>query len=139
MPQIIIDSWHQAREVLECRIGVKPRTVTFDVGKKKKPIKAGDPLHIWLKDQGGKKIKVGVHTCRRARFTPGGQRLTIGSTYLRRYYLHQKVKQMGLTLCLDRGLREVNVPPWLVHLALNSPSLKELSNRYGYGVNYLLF
>lgn len=139
MPQIIIDSWHQARQVLECRIGVKPRRVTFHVGKLKKPVRVGDSLHIWIKEMGGKKIKVGVHPCRRARFTPGGQQLTIGSTYLRRYYLHQRVKRMGLTLCLDKGLREVNVPPSLAAQALNSPSLKELRERYGYGVNYLLF
>ena len=59
-------------------------------------------------------------------------------TYDRKYYLNRKLKAAGLHLDLDLTTKTINVPPEMAGNIENNSALKELNEKYNYGVQYTL-
>lgn len=56
------------------------------------------------------------------------------TTYIRKYYLHRRVKQDGYTLSLEHCHRTINVAPSMVEDAKANKYLLELQQQHNYGV-----
>ena len=59
-------------------------------------------------------------------------------TYDRKYYLNRKLKVAGLHLDLELTTKTINVPPDLAGNIEDNEALKELNEKYNYGVQYTL-
>jgi len=66
-----------------------------------------------------------------------GQRITMATTYGRKYYLHKRTKDIGLTIKLTKCLKTIEVAQEEVEKARQSKHVNELQSRYQYGVQII--
>ena len=59
------------------------------------------------------------------------------TTYIRKYYLHRKVKKAGFSLELEQCHKTINVLPSQVPEAKENKYVDELQNQHNYGVQIL--
>lgn len=55
-------------------------------------------------------------------------------TYIRKYYLHLKVKKAGFNLKLEKRHKTINIHHTMVQPAAENKYVLELQNNYNYGV-----
>jgi len=59
------------------------------------------------------------------------------TTYIRKYYLHRKISVVGAVLKLTKCERTILIPPELFDEACNNKYIRELQNKYSYGIQLL--
>ena len=59
------------------------------------------------------------------------------TTYIRKYYLHRKVKDAGYSLTLGHPHKTINVFPGSVSEAKTNKYIGELQERYNYAVQII--
>ena len=59
------------------------------------------------------------------------------TTYIRKYYLHRKVKKAGFSLKLEECHKTIHVMPEQVNSAKENEYIKELQQQHNYGVQIL--
>lgn len=67
-----------------------------------------------------------------------GQRIHMANTYDRKYYLNRKVKEAGFDLKLEETHKTIIIPPSKVNEALKNRYVRELRDKYNYGIQTVL-
>jgi uncharacterized protein YihD (DUF1040 family) len=141
MPRIIIQK-NQYDKVYNIVSGAKEtrnKVITLRIKCRNKPVKAGDLLHFyWYSIVNNRLTKIGVLVCKDEITTGKEQILTIQNTYDRKYYLNRKVKKAGFGLELGELTKTILVPPELMNKAKKDVHVRELKDRYNYGVQFTL-
>lgn len=141
MPRITIkqDQYLKVFGVLSKETTTRNKVITLRIKARKNQIKVGDLLHLYWKSPINDCItKIGVLVCKEETSTGKEQILTIQNTYDRKYYLNRKVKQAGFGLDLGEMTKTILVPPDLMAKAKKDIHVRELKEKYNYGVQFTL-
>lgn len=141
MPRITIrpEQYLKVYGVLSRATETRNKVITIRIKIRKKPVKAGDLLHIyWTSVVNGKFTKMGVLVCKDETTTGKEQILTIQNTYDRKYYLNRKVKKSGYGLELGELTKTILVPPALSDRVKKDVHVRELKEKFNYGVQFTL-
>lgn len=141
MPRITIqaDQYLKVYGVFSKETDTRNKVITLRIKARKKPIKVGDLLYIyWKSPVNNKMSKIGVLVCKDETSTGKEQILTIQNTYDRKYYLNRKVKKAGFGLELGELTKTILVPPALAEKVKKDIHVKELKEKYNYGVQFAM-
>ncbi len=70
-------------------------------------------------------------------FPFAGQRIFLANTYDRKYYLHKRIKDLGLNIELRRGEKTIEVAIDQIEKTRNSKHIRELVSQYSYGIQII--
>lgn len=92
-------------------------------------------LHIyWFSIVNNRYTKIGVLVCKQEETKNGFQHLMLQNTYDRKYYLHRKIKRLGYILELDELTKTIVVKPEMLEKVKTDLVVRELRDRFNYGV-----
>jgi len=70
-------------------------------------------------------------------FPFAGQRIFLANTYDRKYYLHKRIKDLGISIELRRGEKTLEVTVDQIEKTRNSKHVRELVTMYSYGIQII--